>query len=932
MILPGDKIKQYEIIRLIGKGGMAEVYLARDTVLDREVALKFLPEEMQEDAKPRERFLREAKSPAALDHPFICQIYETGEIEGKAFIAMEYVEGENLSQRMAEGPLPLRDALQITLEIAEALEVAHKKGIVHRDLKPANIMLTAQGHAKVMDFGLAKQIVTGEESITKTLTQTSLTQKGTVVGTMAYMSPEQARGDEVDGRSDIFTLGIILQEMISGKNPFSKPTPVETLTSILRDIPPSANVKPKMINPLLNPILRKTLAKEPEKRYQTMRELIVDLRKAHKEITGGIRLLYRRLPLIAGASVIIIALLIVAILRFTHPGAGKKSATGPAPISVLIADFENKTGDPAFDGSLEPALRVSLEGASFISVYQSAKARGIAAQIDPNSKGQLKPQIAQSVGQREGINVVVNGVIESSGEGYAVKMWAVDVVTSKNISEPLQKIKTKTEILKAADGLAAKLRSNLGEAHTESAKALAKETFTTSSPEAWKAYSQAQEFEVLAKYDEAIEQYLRAIKEDPEFGRAYAGLGVVYANRGQFQEAEKYYQMAMARIDRMSEREKYRSRGGYYLMKQNHLKAIEEYSALVTIFPVDSAGHSMLAYAYFLGRNMAKAVEEGRYGANLDPKKFTSQLNLAWYAIAAGDLELAAQQAKKALELNPTFAKGYVCQALSALGQGRIDQSVQSYEKVKALSPLGASFAAIGLADIALYEGRLADAVAILKEGAKADMAQGSKFHYYAAFKWATLAEALFLQRQKAQALDAVDRALSLSRREDILFSAARIYINAGQENRALDLAKELSNQIPPVSHAYAMLIEGEKSMARGDISEALKLFREAQAQVDTWLGRFALGRACLEAKAFTDAYSEFEKCLKRRGEAMIIFLNDIPSYHYFPRVHYYLGRAQEGLGSPAAAESYRKFLSIKEKSDAIDPLIEDARRRLKNL
>jgi tetratricopeptide (TPR) repeat protein/tRNA A-37 threonylcarbamoyl transferase component Bud32 len=932
MISPGDKVKHYEIIKSIGKGGMGEVYLARDTVLDREVAIKFLPEEMQKDVRARERFLREAKSAAALDHPFICQIYETGELEGKAFIAMEYVEGENLSQKMAEGLLPLRDALQTTLEIAEALEVAHKKGIVHRDLKPANIMLTVQGHAKVMDFGLAKQIVTGEESITKTLTQTSLTQKGTVVGTIAYMSPEQARGDEVDGRSDIFALGIILHEMISGKNPFSKPTPVETLTSILRDIPPSANVKPKMINPLLNPILRKALAKEPEKRYQTIKELIVDLRKAQKEITGGIRLLYRRLPLIAGAAVIIIALLVVAILRFTHPGAVSKPATGPPPISVLIADFENKTGDPAFDGSLEPALRVYLEGAPFISVYQSAKARGIATQIDPNSKGQLKPQIAQSVGQREGINVVVNGVVESNGAAYTVKMWAVDVATSKNISEPLQKIKTKTEILKAADGLAAKLRSDLGEVPTESAKTLAKETFTTASPEAWKAYNQAQEFAFLTKNDEAIEQYLRAIKEDPDFGRAYAGLGVIYANLSQFQEAEKYYQMAMARIDRMSDREKYRTLGGYYLMKQNHLKAIEEYSALVTKFPVDSAGHSMLAYAYFLGRNMAKAVEEGKYGANLDPKKVTSQINLAWYAIAAGDLELGEQQAKKVLELNPSFVKGYVCQALSELGQDRSVEAVQIYEKLKNVSPLGASFAATGLADIALYEGRLTDAVAILKEGIKADMSQGTKFQYYAAFKWATLAEALFLQRQKAQALDAAGRAVSLSKKEEILFLAAQIYLNAGQENKALDLAKELSNQLPPVSHAYAMLIEGEKNMTRGDINGAIKLFREAQAQVDTWLGRFALGRACLEAKAFTDAYSEFEECLKRYGEAIVIFLNDIPSYHYFPPIHYYLGRAQEGLGSPAAAESYKTFLRIKEKNDETDPLIEDARRRLKNL
>jgi tetratricopeptide (TPR) repeat protein len=329
---------------------------------------------------------------------------------------------------------------------------------------------------------------------------------------------------------------------------------------------------------------------------------------------------------------------------------------------------------------------------------------------------------------------------------------------------------------------------------------------------------------------------------------------------------------------------------------------------------------------------MAKAVEEGRYSTNLDPKRVTYQINLAWYAIAAGDFELGEQQAKKVIELSPAFVKGYVCQALSDLGRGRSSQAVQSYETAKTLSPLGASFAAIGMADIALYEGRVGTATAILKEGIASDMAQGSKLQYYAAYKWAMLADTLLLQKQTAQALDTADRAVSLSNKEDILFSAARVYLQAGRENKALELAKELSNQVPPVSHVYARLIEGEKNMVRGDTAEAIRLFREAQSQIDTWLGRLALGKACLEAKAYTDAYSEFEECLKRHGQALAIFLNDVPSYHYFPPVHYYLGRAQEGLGSPAAAESYRTYLRIKEKGEETDPLIEEARKRLKNL
>src|SRR4030042_5982125 len=226
MFAHGEKVKHYEIIELIGKGGMGEVFLARDTILDRKVALKFLPDELEGDTRTRDRFVREAKSAAALDHPFICKIYETGEWHGKAFIAMEFIEGQTLQDRIEQERLGLNDSIRITLEIAEALENAHKAGIVHRDLKPANIMITSQGHKKVMDFGLAKRVLPGGGSaeLSRTLTQASLTERGAIAGTIAYMSPEQARGESVDPRSDIFSLGIILYEMLSGKHPFSNPS------------------------------------------------------------------------------------------------------------------------------------------------------------------------------------------------------------------------------------------------------------------------------------------------------------------------------------------------------------------------------------------------------------------------------------------------------------------------------------------------------------------------------------------------------------------------------------------------------------------------------------------------------------------------------------------------------------------------------------
>ncbi|MBM3312768.1 MAG: serine/threonine protein kinase, partial [Candidatus Aminicenantes bacterium] len=289
----GEKVSHYEIIKLLGKGGMGEVYLAHDTVLDRKVAVKFLPETIQHDAIARERLLREAKSAAALDHPFICQIYETGDSRGRAYIVMEYVEGTSLGEKLAaEGPFVLRDALQIVGEIAEALEVAHAKGIIHRDLKPANIMCTGKRHIKVMDFGLAKRLVTESLAESATMTQSlrggSISRPGQILGTIDYMSPEQAIGRPVDARSDVFSLGVILYELVTGKNPFDRPSPVETLTAVIRDPIPPMTLTPKSAGPALQPILKKCLAKKPEDRYASVAILCDDLQKLREQVGAGL--------------------------------------------------------------------------------------------------------------------------------------------------------------------------------------------------------------------------------------------------------------------------------------------------------------------------------------------------------------------------------------------------------------------------------------------------------------------------------------------------------------------------------------------------------------------------------------------------------------------------------------------------------------------
>jgi len=381
----------------------------------------------------------------------------------------------------------------------------------------------------------------------------------------------------------------------------------------------------------------------------------------------------------------------------------------------------------------------------------------------------------------------------------------------------------------------------------------------------------------------------------------------------------------------MTDREKYRTRGGYYIYKQNYKRAIEEYNELVEQFPEDQAGHTNLALSYFMGYRMPEAFEEGLLAVELDPENLDYRYNQSWYALASGDFERARLEARKTLEIDPSYVKAFVVLALAEIAQDRPSEATKIYRQLEKLSERGSTYAATGLADLALYEGRLEDAIAILTKGINFDL-EKSWGTYFAADKYLMLAQAYLLQGKNTQAIGAADKALETYNGEVMQFEAARIYIEADQIDKARRIYGELDRKILDIHLAYAKLIGGYLSLKRGDAANALKLFDESLAQVDTYLGRFALGRAYLEAKAFNVALSEFEKCEKRQGEAISIFLNDLPSLRYLDSLYYYIGRTQESLESPAASESFQKFLKIKENADEGLPLVEDARQRLESL
>jgi tetratricopeptide (TPR) repeat protein len=444
--------------------------------------------------------------------------------------------------------------------------------------------------------------------------------------------------------------------------------------------------------------------------------------------------------------------------------------------------------------------------------------------------------------------------------------------------------------------------------------------------EAAHTYALAEQAEWAGKAQDAIAYYSKAVELDPGLGRAYANMAAIYANQGKFEDAEANQKLAMARIDRMSDRERYKTRGIYYLVTRNDEKAIDELSALIKQYPSDGGGLQNLALAYFYHRDFAKALEIGRRASQLFPKNVSQLNNVALYAMYAGNFTGATQDAQSVIAMNAAFPKAYLAIALSALAQGQVQTAVDNYQKMSAVSPAGASLASMGLADLALYEGRAEDAIGILEKGIAADLER--KATTAPALKSAALALVYAGRGDKAKTQAAADRALELSKNESVQITAGLALARAGLGAKADPIAKALSAKLSADPRAYAQIIAGEIALEKGNAREALDQFNAAQKLSDTWLGRFDRGHAYVEIKEFTEANSELDNCLKRRGEATAIFLDDVPSLRFLPEAYYYMGRAQEGLKTPGATETFKTFLTMREKG-AQDKLVLDARKRI---
>ena len=925
---------RYHIIRLLGIGGMGAVYQAWDAELSVAVAIKVIRPEVMEDpgaaAEIERRFKRELLLARQVTHKNVVRIHDLGEIHGIKYITMPYIDGFDLATvlKINAGRLPIPRILHIARAAVAGLVEAHKAGVVHRDLKPANIMIASNDEAMLMDFGIALSAGAPPGSteaaveglpirFRRAAAALSTTMQGVVVGTIEYMAPEQARGQEVDQRADIYSFGLILYDMLVGHRRAERATSAiaELQERMAQSPPPPRSIAPD-IPEALDQMVSRCLEPDPAKRYQTTADLASELARLDE---NGVPIPVRRvlgLPQVAAIA--------TALLTLGGGGAWWYAQTlvpeAPHPaVSVVIADFQNTTNDSTFDRTLEPVLKRGLEGAGFITAYDRT---GISRTLGVKPPEKLDETAARELAVKQGLGVVVSGAIAPQGNGYEVSIKASQTVSGDVITTARGRAPSKDKVLETATKLVASVRKSLGDKTSESEQMFTMASLSATSLDVVHHYGAAMEAQSRNNFEEARASFLKTVELDPTFGIGYQGLSVISRNLGKLDDADTYIKQALQYLDGMTERERFVTRGMYYRVSGDYQQCVKEYGELVSRYAGDAVGHNQRALCLSKLRDLKGAVEDMRQVVQLLPKRVVFRDNLALYANYASDFQTAEQEAL-AVEEPDVYA--VLALAFSQLGQGRLPDAVATYTKLATMGALGASFSAFGLADVALYEGRFSDAVRGFETGAAADLA--AKNPDKAAAKLGSLAYAHLMLGHKAPALAAADRALTHSKAVPIRLLASRIFVETGAISRAEDLSKGLSKELQSEPQAYGKIIEGELALKGGNAREAVKLFAEANGLLDTWLGHFDLGRAYLALEAFPQADSEFDRCVKRKGEALSLFVDEEPTLGYFPMVYYYQGRVREGLHSAGYGDLYREYLNIRGKSKD-DPLLPEVRRR----
>jgi len=969
-----EKISHYRILEKLGAGGMGVVFLAEDMKLGRKVAIKVLSHEYTTNKDRLHRFEQEASAASNLNHPNILTIHEVGNDDGRHYIATEYIDGVTLRHKLAATQLETREVLDIAVQIACALEEAHSAGIVHRDIKPDNIMIRRNGYVKVLDFGLAKltepidRSPSDAEASTRVLVQTDA---GVVMGTSHYMSPEQARGKPVDARSDIWSLGVVIYEMVAGRTPFEGETSTDVIVAITqKEPPPIARFAPH-VPAELEWIVMKALRKDRDERYQTVKELLTDLRRLKQrlefetelersgapssfskpisELGAAPTTPERAVPTaektishVSSAEYIangirrhkigaaIVAVLLVAVTASAFYLYKRNSKPLTDRDTVLLTDFVNTTGEPVFDGTLKQALAVHLGQTPFLNLFPDDRVRETLRFMGRSPDDRITKDVGREVCERQGIKAMLTGTIATLGSHYVITLEAINPRSGDSIAREQVEAESKEKVLSSLGTAVVNMRQKLGESLSSIRKYdVAIEQATTSSLEALKAYAMGNEERAKGNPRESMVFYQRAVELDPNFAMAYARIGVSYINQEQLEASKEWFEKAYALRDRVSERERLYLAEKYYNYVTGEMdKAVETLQTWARLYPDDFIPHNNLSINYkFYGR-YEDSVKEASEAVRLSPNNTSARENLMAAFIGLERYDEAEQTVRELQKINPDVASVHFANYFFAFF--RNDQNAMNREvEWSRGKPEEAQFTFL-VGSTAMYFGKLKQSEELNKRSV--EMFKSLNRNENAATVLLQVADGLVLVGKCQEARENTKAALALFKGQISLGSAAMIYASCNDVSAAQALMDEGRTAYPKNTILTSIVIPMYRAMverSRGNVAEAIRLLESVRSYdrgaVTGLAANYARGNMYLQQRMGNEATAEFKKIIDSRG------IDPFSPCHAL--AHLGLARAAAISGDTAGARKfYQDFFALWKDADQDLPVLVKARKEYEEL